>query len=369
MDPERVEGGGRCRRGGHLAVRSMGPQGGASSSRRDTPGDTRGDRSSFLPRVGERIGTLSRHRSPRVWRRRPCAHPRALRRSSALRSLEGLRWTAAGRGAAAAHGFSLRSHLRCLRSVGTRSGGFRQYPGRLTPTPLRRLGCGRNGCTARRARGRFTTGQCHCRTGISAATRSMNMSESHAEVAETAVRSNQFIVEEVLPSRWFDEITEIRIHSRRVIEQEARRRKKRYSLTENGKLVLAALDHAARGVTEVGSNKLAMGDRHELLARARRVLADPNLDGLLVSGDVLEELLILNHLERREFGASSLDRRILVGSMNRGGLAGAEYEMEDAFTALSARRLKELRCDGGKMLCRLDARDPASGRTLLACAE
>jgi len=57
------------------------------------------------------------------------------------------------------------------------------------------------------------------------------MSESHAEVAETAVRSNQFIVEEVLPSRWFDEITEIRIHSRRVIEQEARRRKKRYSLT------------------------------------------------------------------------------------------------------------------------------------------
>jgi len=197
----------------------------------------------------------------------------------------------------------------------------------------------------------------------------MNMSESHAEVAETAVRSNQFIVEEVLPSRWFDEITEIRIHSRRVIEQEARRRKKRYSLTENGKLVLAALDHAARGVTEVGSNKLAMGDRHELLARARRVLADPNLDGLLVTGDVLEELLILNHLERREFGASFLDRRILVGSMNRGGLAGAEYEMEDAFTALSARRLKELRCDGGKMLCRLDARDPASGRTLLACAE
>ena len=37
---------------------------------------------------------------------------------------------------------------------------------------------------------------------------------------------------------------------------------------------------------------------------------------------VLEELLILSHLQRRKRGKSFLDGRVLVGSMTRGGLAG-----------------------------------------------
>jgi DhnA family fructose-bisphosphate aldolase class Ia len=50
-------------------------------------------------------------------------------------------------------------------------------------------------------------------------------------------------------------------------------------------------------------------------------------------------------------------------------LAGSVFEMDDTFTGMTAKRLTELRCDGGKMMFRLDSGDAASGRTVLACAE
>lgn len=167
----------------------------------------------------------------------------------------------------------------------------------------------------------------------------------------------------------FDEITELRVRRPGLVDQEARRRRRRLRLTRDGKLVLAALDHPARGVTAIRGDSVAMGNRFEYLRRARRVLADPDLDGVLASTDVMEELFLLNYLERRRGGSDFLDRRVLVGSMNRGGLAGAAFEMEDLFTGFTARRLAELRLDGGKMLWRLDLHDPAAGRTMLACAQ
>lgn len=167
----------------------------------------------------------------------------------------------------------------------------------------------------------------------------------------------------------FDEITELRIRRPGLAEQEAKRRRRRLRLTRDGKLVLAALDHPARGVTAIRGDPLAMGNRFEYLRRARRVLADPDLDGVLASTDVMEELLLLNYLERRHGGPGFLDGRVLVGSMNRGGLARSAFEMEDLFTGFTARRLAELRLDGGKMLWRLDPHDPAAGRTMLACAQ
>jgi hypothetical protein len=178
-----------------------------------------------------------------------------------------------------------------------------------------------------------------------------------------------FSAEAFLPAAAFDEITELRIHRPGLIEQEARRRKKRARLAPDGRLVLVAVDHTARGVTRIRDNELAMGDRYQLLARTRCVLADQNLDGVVASSDVLEELFLLNYLERRRTSRGFLDGRLLVGSMNRGGLEGSAFEMEDSFTALTADRLAELRCDGGKMLYRLDSTDAASGRTILACAQ
>lgn len=181
-----------------------------------------------------------------------------------------------------------------------------------------------------------------------------------------AIRSKQSLA---LDAASFDEITELRIRRPGIVEQEARRRKRRLRLTHDGKLVLAALDHPARGITAIRGDSLAMGSRFEYLRRARRVLADPELDGVLASADVMEELFLLNHLERHRGGSGFLDGRVLVGSMNRGGLAGTAFEMEDLFTGFTAKRLAELRLDGGKMLWRLDPHDPAAGRTMLACAQ
>lgn len=186
---------------------------------------------------------------------------------------------------------------------------------------------------------------------------------------EPALKPQAFAAEEFLRPALFDEITEVRIHHPGVIEQEARRRRKRPRLTRDGKLVLVALDHPARAVTRIRGDELAMGDRYQLLARVCRVLADPDLDGFVSTSDVLEELLILSHLERSATGRSFLDGRVLVGTMNRGGLAGTVFEMDDAFTSLTPRRMAQLRCDGGKMLYRLDSEDPASGRTIAACAD
>ena len=171
-----------------------------------------------------------------------------------------------------------------------------------------------------------------------------------------------------LPPSLLDEITGIRIARPRWVMKEARRRRRRRRLAPDGRLVLVALDHPARGVTEIRGDALAMGDRHQYLARARRVLDDPDLDGVVATPDVLEELLILSHLERKRGGEGFLDRRVLVGSMNRGGLAGTAFEMDDAFTSITAQRIAELGFDGGKMMYRLDPQDPASGRTLAACA-
>jgi Cgl0159-like len=194
------------------------------------------------------------------------------------------------------------------------------------------------------------------------------MSKRLSEAKQFDLMAHGFNAETALPTNLFEQITDLRIHHSGLIEQEARRRKKRRRLSRDGKLVLVALDHPARGVTRIRDDDLAMGDRYELLARARRLLMDSDLDGVVAPSDVLEELLLLSSLERRRRGQTFLDSRVIIGSMNRGGLAGCVFEMEDGFTSITAERLAELRCDGGKMLYRLDPTDPASGRTILACS-
>src|SRR5258708_14075445 len=156
-----------------------------------------------------------------------------------------------------------------------------------------------------------------------------------------------------VPVRIFDEIPELRVHRSNVAEQEAKRRKRRTHIAPDGRLVLVAVDHPARGVTQIRKEELAMGDRYQLLARTRRVFDDPQMDGIVATADILEELLYLSYLERKKGGKSFLDGRVLVGTMNRGGRAVTAFEMVDTFTGMTAKRIAELRLDGGKMLFRL----------------
>jgi hypothetical protein len=146
-------------------------------------------------------------------------------------------------------------------------------------------------------------------------------------------------------------------HPERIAEM-ANTRRRRPLLTTAGKMFLVAADHPARGALKAGDDPMAMANRRELLDRTMTALAHPGVDGVLGAPDVLEDLLLLDVLHDK----------VVVGSMNRGGVAGSSWELDDRFTAYDADALACARFDGGKMLLRLDLRDPASLLTLEGCA-
>ena len=85
------------------------------------------------------------------------------------------------------------------------------------------------------------------------------------------------------------------------------------------RLLVVAADHPARGALGVRSDPMAMASRADLLRRLATALANPRVDGVLGSADVLEDLLLLG----------LLDDKLVFGSMNRGGLQGAGFEFDD----------------------------------------
>jgi hypothetical protein len=154
-------------------------------------------------------------------------------------------------------------------------------------------------------------------------------------------------------------LAEIRASRPEAVADAAARRKRRGSvLGPNGRLMIVAADHPARGSLAAGGRPLAMADRRDLLERLCLALSRPGVDGVLGTPDVIEDLLLLG----------VLDERVVIGSMNRGGLAGSAFEIDDRFTAYDAPALAHHGLDGGKMLLRIDDADPATARTLESCA-
>jgi hypothetical protein len=140
-----------------------------------------------------------------------------------------------------------------------------------------------------------------------------------------------------------------------VAAKTARRRPER-PLGADAPVMIIAADHSARGALRAGDRPLAMADRREVLARLCVALSRPGVTGVLGSPDILEDLLLLGEL----------DDKMVFGSMNRGGLSGARWEIDDRYTAYSAASLAESGFDGGKMLLRIDYHDPATARQLEA---
>jgi hypothetical protein len=123
--------------------------------------------------------------------------------------------------------------------------------------------------------------------------------------------------------------------------------------------MMIAADHPARGALRAGERPMAMADRADLLDRIALALSRPGVNGVLGTADILEDLLLLG----------ALDNKVVIGSMNRGGLAGTVFEMDDRFTGYDADAIANAGFEGGKMLLRIDAEDPTTVATLQACAQ
>ena len=154
------------------------------------------------------------------------------------------------------------------------------------------------------------------------------------------------------------DITELRASNPGAVRRAAQARVKRPTLRGDGRLMIVAADHAARGAFGVGDRPMAMGSRVDLLDRLLTALGRPGVDGLLASPDIVEDLLLLGALEDK----------VVLGSMNRGGLQGAEFELDDRFTGYDARGCAEMGLNGGKMLTRIALDDPATVATLESTA-
>lgn len=136
-------------------------------------------------------------------------------------------------------------------------------------------------------------------------------------------------------------------------------RTRRPVLRGDGRLFIIAADHPARGALSVGSDPMAMADRYVLLERLATALSHPGVDGVLGTPDIIDDLAVLGVLHDK----------VVVGSMNRGGLRGSCFEMDDRYTAYDVPTMLERGIDFAKALVRMDLDDPATVRTLDATAD
>jgi hypothetical protein len=155
-------------------------------------------------------------------------------------------------------------------------------------------------------------------------------------------------------------IRDVRTRRPQAIAEAAARRKRRPALLgDDGQLFIIAADHPARGALRVGDRPMAIADRADLLERMSLAVSRPGVDGVLGTADIIEDLLLLG----------VLDDKVVIGSMNRGGLAGTVFEIDDRFTGYDAEAIARMGFDGGKMLFRIDPNDPATAATMESCAK
>ncbi|NDJ60265.1 MAG: aldolase [Chloroflexi bacterium] len=186
--------------------------------------------------------------------------------------------------------------------------------------------------------------------------------------ANYTLENYRFDLKTFFPDHIFDKITEIRVDAPEIIMQQAQERKRRHKLALNGKLTILAADHPARGVTHIGADPFIMGDRQQYMGRILRVLTATEFDGFMSTPDMIEDLFIIDYLVQNAGGPSFLDEKVLIGCMQRGGVAGVVGEIDDRFGSYTAESLARFRLDGGKMLLRFDPEDERTLNTIDYCA-
>lgn len=153
-------------------------------------------------------------------------------------------------------------------------------------------------------------------------------------------------------------LCEARVHDPLSLRRSLAERERRPFVGPDGNLLILAADHTARGMLAVGGDPLAVADRYTLLDNLMRGLSVPGVDGVMASADILEELAWLGALEGR----------VAVGTINRGGIKGALWELDDRITAYDADHIAPAGVDAGKVLLRIEFTDPGVARTLEMCA-
>jgi hypothetical protein len=154
--------------------------------------------------------------------------------------------------------------------------------------------------------------------------------------------------------RRYEHLTKLRLEDPQAVARAAKARRRHPGPVLGKQNFIVAADHPARGALAAQGRPEAMADRRELLDRLQVALADPAVDGVLASPDIMDDLLLLGALEGK----------LVFGSMNRGGLAGFVNELDDRFTGHTAEALAALGADGGKMLTRIALGDPATASIL-----
>ena len=135
-------------------------------------------------------------------------------------------------------------------------------------------------------------------------------------------------------------------------------RRRRPLIQGDGRLFIVAADHPARGALGVRDDSMAMADRYDLLERLAIALGRPGVDGVLGTPDIIDDLALLG----------LLDDKIVVGSMNRGGLRHSTFEMDDRFTAYDMQGIVRDGLDFAKTLLRINFSDNGSAATIEANA-
>jgi hypothetical protein len=158
--------------------------------------------------------------------------------------------------------------------------------------------------------------------------------------------------------RW-DELLHTRATQPEAISAALAARTPRPMLADDGATFIVAIDHPARGMVGVSGQPFVMANRRDLLERTMVALANPGVDGVMATPDILDDLALLG----------ALDDSVVFGSLNRGGLMGSAWELDDQLTAHTVGSIVDQQLDGAKMLLRIDLADRRTRRTIEACAE
>lgn len=157
----------------------------------------------------------------------------------------------------------------------------------------------------------------------------------------------------------FESLRRLRASAPGEVSARLQNRRRRDLLGGDGRLFIVAADHPARGALAVGDNATAMANRYELLDRMAIALSRPGVDGVLGTPDIIDDLA----------GLGLLDDKIVVGSMNRGGLRGSRFEMDDRYTGYDVPSMVNNGLDFAKTLVRINLEDPGTLPTLEATAK